>query len=58
MTNGQPLLSTSPLTSAMPMVNAIGMWDGDATKSGNGMTGLANGITNLTTASSSCIVIA
>ena len=45
-------------TSAMPMVNAIGMWVGDATKSGNGMTGLANGIINLTIASSSCIVVA
>ena len=49
-------LSMSHLTSAMPMVNAIGMWDGDATKSGNGMTGLANGIINLTTVASSCIL--
>ena len=45
-TNGTQLLSMTHLTSAMPMVNAIGMLDGDATKSGNGMIGPANGITS------------
>ena len=46
-TNGMPLLSMKYQTSAMPMGNAIGILVGAAMKYGTGMTGPANGTTNM-----------